>query len=76
MPRKIRQLLADLRRAGFEELPGRGKGDHAVWRHHLAPRHQLTVDGRPGDDAKPYQEKQLRAALAAAEAAREGAGSE
>jgi len=69
MPRKLRQLLRELRDAGFAELPGRGKGDHAAWRHPLAPRNKLTIDGRPGDDAQPYQEKQVRAAIAAAEAA-------
>jgi predicted RNA binding protein YcfA (HicA-like mRNA interferase family) len=72
MPRKLRDWLRDLRRAGFEELPGRGKGDHAVWAHPLALEHQLTIDGQPGDDAKHYQEKQLRAALAAVEARRAG----
>ena len=76
MPRKIRQLLADLRRAGFAQLPGRGKGSHTVWAHPLAPDEQPTIAGRPGDDAKPYQEQQLRAALAAVEAAREAAESE
>jgi predicted RNA binding protein YcfA (HicA-like mRNA interferase family) len=76
MPRKLRDLLRDLRRSGFEELPGRGKGDHAVWRHPSAPMNQLTIDGRPGDDAKPYQEKQLRAALEAVEAAERDAESE
>jgi hypothetical protein len=70
MPRKIRQLLADLRAAGFRELPGRGKGDHAVWSHPLAPGHQPTIDGQPGDDAKRYQEKQVREALAAVAAAK------
>lgn len=76
MPRKLRQLLCELRDAGFDELPGRGKGDHAAWRHPLAPRHKLTIDGRPGDDAKPYQERQVRAAIAAAEAAHNAAESE
>lgn len=65
MPRKIRQLIADLRAAGFEQLPGRGKGDHAVWRHPLAPAHQLTIDGQPGDDVQHYQERQVRAAIIA-----------
>ncbi len=72
MPRKLRDLFKDMRKAGFDELPGRGKGDHAVWRHPLAPRHKLTLDGRPGDDAKPYQERQVRAAIAAAAQATEG----
>lgn len=76
MPRKLRQLLRELRDAGFDEFPGRGKGDHAAWRHLLAPRNKLTIDGRPGDDAQPYQEKQVRAAIAAVEAAKQSAESE
>jgi len=47
-----------------------------VWAHPLAPDEQPTIAGQPGDDAKPYQEQQLRAALAAVEAAREAAESE
>ena len=74
MPRKLRQLEAELRAAGFRELPGRGKGDHSVWAHPLAPINQLTIDGQPGDDAKHYQERQLRAALAVVAAARAAQG--
>ncbi len=70
MPRKIRQMLADLRRAGFEQLPGRGKGSHTVWSHPAVPDLQPTVAGQEGDDAKPYQEREVRAALAALAAAR------
>lgn len=70
MPRKIRQLLADLRRAGFEQLSGRGKGSHTLWAHPLAPGEQPTIAGRAGDDAKPYQEQVVRVALAAVEAAK------
>jgi predicted RNA binding protein YcfA (HicA-like mRNA interferase family) len=33
MPRKIRQIKADLRRAEFVLLPGRGKGDHTMYQH-------------------------------------------
>jgi len=48
-----------------------------VWHHPLVPMHQPTVDGQPGDDVKPYQEKQAKAAIAAAvEAARKSAESE
>ncbi len=64
MPRKIRQLIAELRDAGFVLLAGRGKGDHSVWRHPLGA--QVHLDGRPGDDAQSYQEKQARAAIARA----------
>ena len=62
MPRKIRQLLADLRRAGFVRVPG-GKGSHQKWRH---PETNVTaiVSGAEGDDAKPYQEREVRRAIA------------
>lgn len=60
MPRKIRELKADLRRAGFGEEPG--KGSHTGWRHPLL-LDKLTLSGRDGDDAKPYQEKLVRTTL-------------
>lgn len=63
MPRKIRQLKRDLRRAGFEELAGRGKGDHTAWRHPLVEGRPLIIDGQDGDDAKHYQERDVREAL-------------
>ena len=61
VPRKIRQLLSDLRRAGFEPVPG-GKGSHRKWRH---PGTNVTaiVSGADGDDAKPYQEREVRSAI-------------
>ena len=65
MPRKIRQLKADLRRAGYELLPGRGKGDHTAWRHPVLGGRPLTLDGQDGDDAKRYQEQDVRRAVAA-----------
>lgn len=71
MPRKLRQLIAELRDAGFVLLPGRGKGDHALWAHPLAPEHQLTIDGQAGDDAKRYQEKQIKTALTVVAAAKQ-----
>ena len=61
LPRKIRQLIADLRRAGFRSRGG--KGDHANWEHPLLP-YPVALDGHDGDDAYPYQEKIVRAALA------------
>lgn len=54
MPRKIRQLKAELRRAGFVMRPGRGS--HIVWEHSLLPD-ELTLSGHDSDDALPYQEK-------------------
>ncbi len=70
MPRKVRELKADLRRAGFRVRPG--KGSHSVWKHRLVPE-RVTLSGADGDDAKPYQERDVRAAVAVAqEAERQG----
>ncbi|MFN8541095.1 MAG: type II toxin-antitoxin system HicA family toxin [Thermomicrobiales bacterium] len=52
MPRKIRQLKSDLRRAGFVELKDRGKGDHSKWQHPDVPAAIVGLDGQDGDDAK------------------------
>jgi predicted RNA binding protein YcfA (HicA-like mRNA interferase family) len=65
MPRKLRELRADLRKHGFVRLKGRGKGDHEVWKHPTGAR--VGLDGKDGQDAKPYQEKQVRAAIEDAE---------
>jgi len=61
MPRKIRQLVSDLEKAGFAQTPG-GKGSHRKFRH---PRFPGTVilSGNAGDDAHHYQEKQIRNAI-------------
>lgn len=53
MPRKIRQLIADLRKAGF--INTGGKGSHRNFKHPKGPR--ITISGKLGDDAKPFQEK-------------------
>ena len=66
MPRKIRQLRADLRRARFAELRDRGKGSHRRYLHPLVPEFPVTLAGNDGDDAQPYQEAQVRAAIAEA----------
>ena len=56
MPRKIRQLIADLRTAGFVNI--RGKGSHRTYEHPKGPI--VVISGNLGDDAKPYQEKQVK----------------
>ena len=62
MPRKLRQLVADLERAGFVNRGG--KGSH---RNLVHPKgYRLTLSGQPGDDAKHYQERDVRRALDAA----------
>lgn len=71
MPRKIRQLKQDLRRAGYRQLPGRGKGDHTVWGHPAVPDENVVLDGRDGQDAQHYQERQVRDAIRAAREAQQ-----
>ena len=68
MPRKKRQIRADLAREGF--LRRGGKGDHTVWVHPLVPGH-VSVEGKYGDDAKEYDERNLRRALEALSQARQ-----
>ncbi len=63
MPRKIRELKAQIAREGFVYLPKRGKGSHERWRHPLIGK-TLTISGKDGDDVPPYLEKQLVALLA------------
>jgi len=62
MPRKIRELIRDLKAAGFYEIPGGGKGSHRKWTHggYLGA---VTLSGKDGDDAKPYQERQVKQAI-------------
>jgi hypothetical protein len=66
MPRKIRQLKADLRRAGSHERTDLGKGSHTRWFHPAAPEITVTLSGADGDDAKDYQESAVRRAIDAA----------
>jgi predicted RNA binding protein YcfA (HicA-like mRNA interferase family) len=61
MPQKVRQLKSSLSRAGFYLRPG--KGSHTVWKHTLLPGTEITISGNDGDDAKPYQAKDVRNAL-------------
>jgi predicted RNA binding protein YcfA (HicA-like mRNA interferase family) len=59
MPRKVRQLIADLERAGFANRGG--KGSHRNFVHPKGA--QLVLSGNTGDDAKHYQERDVRRAL-------------
>ncbi|MBK1642738.1 hypothetical protein CKO12_12830 [Chromatium okenii] len=56
MPRKIRALLRDLEKAGFKNRGG--KGSHRNFEHDFGSR--ITISGRLGDDAKPYQEREVK----------------
>jgi predicted RNA binding protein YcfA (HicA-like mRNA interferase family) len=62
MARKVRELEADLRRAGFTRQPGKGR--HRRWVHPLYPGH-VVISGQDGADAKPYQEREVREAVQA-----------
>lgn len=64
MPRKIRQLKAELKRAGFIEQAERGKGSHSWWYHPLVPAAIVTLSGKDGDDAQPFHERNVRRATA------------
>jgi predicted RNA binding protein YcfA (HicA-like mRNA interferase family) len=61
MPRTLRQLIADLERAGFVNRGG--KGSHRNFIHPLGLR--VTLSGNLGGDAKPYQENEVRRKAAA-----------
>ena len=56
MPRKVRQLIADLEKAGFVNRGG--KGSHRNFIHPKGLR--VTVSGNTGHDAKHYQEREVR----------------
>ena len=71
MPRKIRELEADLVRAGFRLLPKRGKGSHRRYAHPDAPGVPVTIAGARGDDAQAYLERDVRVAIARVRAMQE-----
>ena len=56
MPKKIRTLIKELEKAGFVNRGG--KGSHRNFMHPSGIA--LTLSGKPGDDAKPYQEKLVK----------------
>jgi predicted RNA binding protein YcfA (HicA-like mRNA interferase family) len=59
MPRKVRELISDLERAGFVNRGGRGS--HRNFEHAQGAR--VTISGQLGDDARPYQEREVRGAI-------------
>jgi predicted RNA binding protein YcfA (HicA-like mRNA interferase family) len=61
VPRKVRQLVADLEGAGFVLVPG-GKGSHRKFRNSKFPG-AVILSGKDGDDARHYQERQVRNAI-------------
>jgi predicted RNA binding protein YcfA (HicA-like mRNA interferase family) len=57
MPKKIRELKTILRQAGWIQIEG-GKGSHTKWMHPRVKR-RIIVSGKDGDDAKPYQQRDV-----------------
>ena len=60
MPQKVRELIRNLKAAGFQNRGG--KGSHRNFSHPNGVR--ITISGSLGSDAKPYQEKAVKAAIA------------
>lgn len=56
MPRKVRELIYDLEQAGFSNRGG--KGSHRNFEHEKGMK--ITISGQAGDDAKFYQEREVR----------------
>jgi predicted RNA binding protein YcfA (HicA-like mRNA interferase family) len=62
MPKKIRELKSMLLQAGFELMPKRGKGSHAIYQY-PGTTIRVNLPGKDGTDAKSYLEKQVRVAI-------------
>ncbi|MEE9143929.1 MAG: type II toxin-antitoxin system HicA family toxin [Candidatus Binatia bacterium] len=60
MPPKVRELIAELERAGFVNRGG--KGSHRNFVHPKVTR-PITISGRPGNDAKQYQVRAVGLAI-------------
>ena len=61
MPKKIRELIGELQMAGFIDRGGKGSHRNFVHPSNIV----LTISGPPGDDAKPYQLKLVKAKIEA-----------
>jgi predicted RNA binding protein YcfA (HicA-like mRNA interferase family) len=59
MPPKVRELISTLLSAGFQDRGG--KGSHRNFRHPHGVN--ITLSGKPGDDAKHYQVRDVKQAL-------------
>jgi predicted RNA binding protein YcfA (HicA-like mRNA interferase family) len=61
MPRKLRELRADLRRAGW--IMVRQTGSHQIWKHPDVPGEEVNLPGHDGEDALDWKEKRVQKAL-------------
>ena len=60
VPPKVRELVAELERAGFVNRGG--KGSHRNFVHPRVAK-PITISGAPGDDAKHYQVRAVEVAV-------------
>lgn len=60
MPKKIRELVAELESAGFVNRGGKGSHRNFV---HPSLSKPITVSGKLGSDAKKYQERSVKRAI-------------
>lgn len=60
MPPKIRDIVADLEKAGFVNRGG--KGGHRNFIHPNVSK-PITISGKTGDDAKRYQVRAVSLAI-------------
>jgi len=59
MPKKIRELIRDLKKAGFADRGG--KGSHRNFSHPRGAK--ITLSGHCSQDAKHYQEREVERAI-------------
>jgi len=62
VPRKICELAKDLQDVGFKLVTGAAKGSHRKFTH-TNFQGAVTLSGKDGEDAKRYQEKQVKKAI-------------
>ena len=55
MTQKIKQFIKDLEKAGFVNRGGQGSHRNFLHLNGI----DITISGKPGDDAKHYQEKEV-----------------
>ncbi len=60
MPRKIRDLIRDLEKAGFVNRGGKGSHRNLV---HPTLKKPITISGSDSEDAKHYQEEAVQTAI-------------
>jgi predicted RNA binding protein YcfA (HicA-like mRNA interferase family) len=60
MPQKVRELIAQLENAGFVNKGGKGSHRKFVHPDVALP---IVISGKPGSDARKYQERAVAQAL-------------